>query len=79
MSETDDEYEFEQGDVFTGPGGPIQVKSVGPFGEYLTVTDPTDHHPQSARAGSWNIEASELVDDLYDGTVEEASIEVVAE
>jgi len=71
-----DEHDFERGDVFTTPNGPIQVESVGRFGAYLTVTDPTVHHPQDARAGTWEVEVPLVEDDLEDGTMERASLEV---
>lgn len=69
--------EYERGDVFTTPSGPIEVKAVGRYGDYLTVTDPTVNHPQDARAGRWKLEVSLLEDDLEDGTIERATLEVV--
>lgn len=69
-------YEFERGDVFTGDSGTIKVEGVSRFGDYLTVSDPTVDHPQDARAGTWTVERGLLEQDLDEGTVERASLEV---
>lgn len=76
MSNNEYDHEFENGDVFKTPIGPIQVVSVSADGDYLTVTDPTVDNPQHARADHWEIGRSLLEADLDAGDVERASLEV---
>jgi hypothetical protein len=73
---TDNDNEFETGDVFVTPDGPIKIVST--VGTDLTVTDPTVDHPQDARASNWDIDPFMLRDGLEDGRVERGSLEVTA-
>lgn len=73
--------DFERGDVYAEPDGslPIQIQSVGRFGEYVTVTDPTDNHPQSSRSGTWDAEVSLLEEYIESGELVEAELSVVTD
>jgi hypothetical protein len=68
--------DIEQGDVFQTKHGPIEVLSIGQFDEYVTVTDPLVHHPQDARAGTWDLEVDKLMSDIESGDVKPASLKV---
>lgn len=68
-------HDFEKGDVFVDDTGHVtQIMAVGDFGEYLTATDPTVHHPQAGRAGEWELVVSELEAALESGRVERTTL-----
>lgn len=73
MSDAD----FETGDVFETPDGPIQITDVSRYDEHVKVTDPTEVHPQNARYGEWVFHRDSLRDGLQSGEIERATLEVV--
>lgn len=69
-------HDINIGDVFDTENGPIKVLGIQSCGD-LIVTDPTESHPQSDRAGTWTVERSGFEKDLNHGTVERSALNVV--
>jgi hypothetical protein len=71
----DDEIELKRGDVFKDSVESFQIVDILSFNE-LVVTNPLVNHPQDASAGTWKIKKDELKEDLRNGNVERAELEV---
>jgi hypothetical protein len=71
-----DEMGLKSGDVFKSDGQVYKVHTIDPFSGNVVLKDPTSHHPQDARSGTWEASLRDLYRDWKRGKAVPATIEV---